>query len=85
MVLAGQWRRMTAERRELAAVVPSVNMAVMRARARRAAAAGSPVWVQAAAKASSPRSLRMWQARRMILRASDRAARLPFLRSLTCA
>jgi len=64
---------------------PSVNMAVMRARARRAAAAGSPVSVQAAAKASSPRSLRMWQARRMILRASDRAARLPFLRSLTCA
>jgi hypothetical protein len=37
---------------------------------------------QAALSASSPSSARMWQAWRMILRASDRAARLP---SLTCA
>ena len=35
--------------------------------------------------ASSPSSARMWQACRRILRASDRAARLPSLRSLTCA
>jgi hypothetical protein len=41
--------------------------------------------VQAAANASSPSSARMWQACRMILRASDIAARLPFLRSLTAA
>ena len=40
---------------------------------------------QAAVSASSPSSARMWQARRMILRASDRAARLPSLRSLTAA
>jgi hypothetical protein len=63
---------------------PSVSVAVMRARA------GVPRLrvhrsVQAGAKASSPRSFRMWRARRMILRASDRAARLPFLRSLTWA
>ena len=38
---------------------------------------------QAAVSASSPSSARMWQACRRILRASERAARLPPLRSLT--
>ena len=37
------------------------------------------------ARASSPSSARMWQARRTILRASARAARLPSLRSFTAA
>src|SRR6266536_2903676 len=40
---------------------------------------------QAAVSASSPSSARIWQAWRRILRASERAARLPPLRSLTCA
>jgi len=39
----------------------------------------------AMANASSPSSPRMWHALRTILRASDRAARLPPLRSLTAA
>ena len=38
-----------------------------------------------AVKALSPSSDRMWQACRTILRASDRAARLPSIRSFTCA
>ena len=45
----------------------------------------APGSAHAAASASSPSSDRMWQARRMILRASDKAARLPPLRSLTAA
>ena len=40
---------------------------------------------QAAVSASSPSSVRIWQAWRRILRASERAARLPPLRSLTAA
>jgi hypothetical protein len=40
---------------------------------------------QVAARASSPSSARMWQAWRTILRASDKAARLVFLRSATAA
>ena len=40
---------------------------------------------QAAVSASPPSSVSMWQACRTILRASDRAARLPLLRSFTCA
>ena len=39
----------------------------------------------ATASASSPSPARMWQAWRMILRASEMAARLPSLRSLTAA
>ena len=47
-----------------------------------------PPWdgrAQAAVSASSPSPVRMWQAWRRILRAPEIAARLPSLRSLTCA
>src|SRR5712691_7907895 len=55
----------------------------------RLAATGWPPWMecraQAAVSASSPSPARMWQAWRRILRASEMAARLPSLRSLTAA
>ena len=56
----------------------------------RPATPGWPPWIrgaraQAAVSASSPSSARMWQAWRRSLRASERAARLPSLRSLTAA
>ena len=63
-------------RLRLAGPAGRVTMATVRTRDARA---------QAALSASSPSSARMWHAWRMILRASDRAARLPSLRSLTCA
>jgi hypothetical protein len=85
---AGQ--RLAADRRELAAVAPhrvkfGSGSPARPATSRRAAVVYGMPRVQAAVSASSPSSARMWQAWRMSLRASDRAARLPSLRALTCA
>ena len=80
--------RLTADWGELAAVVPHrVSSAPARrpARPRQDGHHGTRWRAQAAVSASSPSSARMWQACRRILRASDRAARLPPWRSLTAA
>jgi hypothetical protein len=80
--------RPTADWRELAAVMPHrVRSAPARrpARPRRDGHHGMGCRAQAAVSASSPGPVRMWQARRRILRASERAARLPSWRSLTAA
>ena len=80
--------RLTADWRELAAVMPHrVSSAPARrpGRPRQDGHHGTGWRAQAAVSASSPSSARMWQACRRILRASDRAARLPSLRSLTAA
>ena len=82
-------RRLTAARRELAAVVPIGLSVAAVCPAGPARSRAGDRWhgggSQAAASASSPGSVRMWQACRMILRASDSAARLPPLFSLTWA
>ena len=80
--------RLTADWRELAAVMPHrVSSAPARrpARPRQDGHHGTGCRAQAAVSASSPSSARMWQAWRRILRASERAARLPSWRSLTAA
>ena len=76
--------------RELAAVVPHRVKCGCGVPARGRSVAGLVTMgngegCQAAVSASSPSSVRMWQACRTILRASDKAARLLFLRSLTVA
>jgi hypothetical protein len=82
--------RLTADWRELAAVMPHlVSSAPARrpGRPRQDGHQGKPGThrAQAAVSASSPSSVRMWQAWRTILQASESAARLPSLRSLTAA
>ncbi len=80
--------RLTADWQELAAVMPHrVSSAPARgpARPRQDGHHGMRCRAQAAVSASSPSSARIWQAWRRILRASEMAARLPSLRSLTAA
>ena len=73
---------LTAAWRELAAVIPIGVMIGAPCRTRDRVTARSP-WTQAGASAPSPSSARMCTACRMILRASEMAARLPSIRSLT--
>ena len=76
---------LTAPLRELAAVVPHRVSAAPLAVPRPASRLWSLAYGHDVASASSPSPDRMWQACRMILRASEMAARLPSIRSLTCA
>ena len=83
---AGQVAELTAQWRELAAVVPHRVSAAPAAVPGSASRAWSPCGAgQVMVSASSPGPDRMRQAWRMILRASEIAARLPSIRAFTCA